>query len=70
MHSFSTLPPPPPPPNQPGYVQCLYMFEHMCVYMCYIYRCPTRQQNRDYVMYLLKVLYLESNVRKSLRVPF
>jgi small subunit ribosomal protein S35 len=24
-------------------------------------RCPTREQNRDYVMYLLKVLYLESN---------
>lgn len=24
-------------------------------------RCPRRSQNRDYVMYLLKVLYLESN---------
>lgn len=24
-------------------------------------RCPTRKQNLDYVMYLLKVLYLESN---------
>ena len=26
-------------------------------------RCPTRKQNREYVLYLLKVLYLESNVR-------
>ena len=25
-------------------------------------KCPTRKQNREYVMYLLKVLYLESNV--------
>lgn len=24
-------------------------------------KCPTRKQNREYVMYLLKVLYLESN---------
>jgi len=24
-------------------------------------RCPSRKQNYDYVMYLLKVLYLESN---------
>ena len=29
-------------------------------------RCPTRKQNHDYVMYLLKVLYLESNVRSYL----
>ena len=28
-------------------------------------KCPTRKQNREYVMYLLKVLYLESNVRDS-----
>ena len=25
-------------------------------------KCPTRKQNREYIMYLLKVLYLESNV--------
>ena len=25
-------------------------------------RCPTRQQNKDYLIYLLKVLYLESHV--------
>ena len=25
-------------------------------------RCPTRKQNKQYAMYLLKVLYLESNV--------
>lgn len=25
-------------------------------------RCPTRKQNKEYVMYLLKVLYLEANV--------
>lgn len=25
-------------------------------------RCPTRKQNKDYLMYLLKVLYLESHV--------
>ena len=30
-----------------------------------IYRCPTRKQNQEYVMYLLKVLYLESNVSKT-----
>jgi small subunit ribosomal protein S35 len=24
-------------------------------------RCPTRQQNKDYLIYLLKVLYLESH---------
>jgi len=28
-------------------------------------RCPTRKQNYDYIMYLLKVLYLESNVSIS-----
>lgn len=27
-------------------------------------KCPTRNQNKEYVMYLLKVLYLESNVSK------
>ena len=27
-------------------------------------KCPTRKQNREYVMYLLKVLYLESNVSR------
>ena len=26
-------------------------------------RCPTRKQNRDYVMHLLAVLYMESKVR-------
>lgn len=25
-------------------------------------QCPTRKQNREYVLYLMKVLYLESNV--------
>ena len=25
-------------------------------------KCPTRKQNREYLMYLLKVLYLESHV--------
>lgn len=28
-------------------------------------RCPTRAQNHNYAMYLLKVLYLESNVSVS-----
>ena len=25
-------------------------------------KCPTRAQNNDYIMYLLKVLYVEANV--------
>ena len=25
-------------------------------------RCPTRKQNKEYIMYLLKVLYIEANV--------
>lgn len=32
-------------------------------------RCPTREQNRDYVTYLLKVLYLESMVRNLVIAP-
>lgn len=29
-------------------------------------KCPTRRQNKEYVLYLLKVLYLESNVRTDI----
>ena len=34
-------------------------------------RCPTRKQNKDYLMYLLKVLYLESHVSYvTYRIPY
>ena len=34
-------------------------------------RCPTRRQNKDYLMYLLKVLYLESHVSHvTNRMPY
>ena len=35
--------------------------EHLRLVSSYC-RCPTRKQNYSYVMYLLKVLYLESTV--------
>ena len=42
-----------------GFV-CLFV----CLFVVFLSRCPTREQNREYVSYLLKVLYLEANVRK------
>lgn len=33
-------------------------------------KCPTRKQNKEYVLYLLKVLYLESNVRYTFKILF
>ena len=40
---------------------CLFV----CLFVVFLCRCPTREQNREYVSYLLKVLYLEANVRKT-----
>ena len=37
----------------------------VCLFVVFLSRCPTREQNREYVSYLLKVLYLEANVRKT-----
>ena len=42
-----------------GFV-CLFV-----VNIVFLSRCLTREQNREYVSYLLKVLYLEANVRKT-----